>query len=254
MAHMRSENRTFQPYWEGEGIVLYHGDCREVLPRLEVHDLLLTDPPYGIGEAAGRNKSRSKPFGKTLGWVPPTGAIISPDYGDEDWDDEPISPELLDLCLHSAVKRIIFGGQYYDLPPTSCWLVWDKCNTGDFADCEIAWTNLRGANRLLRWRWNGLLKQMPEKRFHPTQKPVSVMKWCVRQYLEKEKKEHAEVLDPFAGSGSTLVAAYRMGVKATGIEQSEKYCRLIVRRLESETPPLPMIRSESRTAQEELFQ
>ena len=209
-----------KPYYESNGITIYHGDAAQVLPFLEPVDLLLTDPPYGIGEAAGKNKSRTK-------------MAIAQDYGDASWDDKPIDSWLLGMAMAKARQSIIFGGNYYSLPPSSCWLVWDKDNgENDFADCELAWTNLKKAVRKLRWRWNGMLQELggnkKEPRWHPTQKPVEVMKWAM---------SHAEcetALDPFMGSGTTLIAAKELGKRAIGIEREEKYCEVAVKRLAQE--------------------
>lgn len=116
------------------------------------------------------------------------------------------------------------------LPPSRCWLVWDKENSGDFADCELAWTNLDKAVRIFRYLWNGMLKEQPEERWHPTQKPLALMKWC----LSQAPKTIGSVLDPFMGVGTTLVAAKAFGLKAIGCEREEKYCKRAVMRLEQE--------------------
>ncbi len=207
-----------KPYYEDKdaGIVIYCGDCREILPQLDKVDLVLTDPPYGIGEAAGKNKSR--------------GLLARPkDYGDADWDNEPIHQDEIDDLINRARHSIIFGGNFYALPASSCWLVWDKDNAGtDFADCELAWTNLPRAVRRLRWRWNGMLQEdmaNKEKRYHPTQKPVPVMSWAI------SLTEAQTILDPFMGSGTTLVAAKLLGRRCIGIEIEEKYCKVAVERL-----------------------
>lgn len=213
------------PYYEQDGITIYHGDCRAVLGSLyegtgQAHrafDLLLTDPPYGIGEAAGRNASRSN-------------IAAAVDYGDAGWDDKP-AHEALGLARSLSKHQIIFGGNYYNLPPSSCWLVWDKENGGnDFADCELAWTNLKKAVRKLTYRWNGMLQQPgrpKEKRQHPTQKPEPVMVWA----LGHAPQDVRTVLDPFMGSGTTLVAAKRLGKTAVGIDLSEAYCEIAAKRL-----------------------
>ena len=222
-----------KPYYEHAGITIYHGDCLRVLEALAPHfgdkpfDLLLTDPPYGIGEARGKNKSRG------------TRRHPAKDFGFSDWDDKPASQELA-LARQSARYQIVFGGNYYDLPPSSCWLVWDKENGGnDFADCELAWTNLRKAVRKLTYRWNGMLQQPgrpKEQRQHPTQKPEAVMVWALTQAPQDVRT----VLDPFMGSGTTLVAAKRLGKSCVGIEREERYCEIAAKRLAQEALPLEM--------------
>lgn len=217
-----------KPYFEDAGITIYHADCMEVLSefmdgRSIRFDLLLTDPPYGIGEAAGKNASRGN-------------IAVAQDYGDADWDDTPAHQELA-LARKICRDQIIFGGNYYDLPPASCWLVWDKDNGGnDFADCELAWTNLKKAVRKITYRWNGMLQQPgrpKEKRVHPTQKPEAVMVWAL-QHAQNVRT----VLDPFMGSGTTLVAAKRLGKAATGIEREERYCEIAAKRLAQGALPM----------------
>lgn len=216
-----------KPYYEENNITIYHGDCREILPQLPPVDLLLTDPPYGIGEAAGKNASRVN--------------LARPrDYGCDSWDDKRIDKDLILLAIGGANSAVVFGGNYYSdiLTPNACWLVFDKDNTGDFADCELAWTNLSGAVRLLTWRWNGFLQQVKEQRWHPTQKPMPLMQWCIERADEKAKIKHETILDPFMGSGTTLLAAKNLGRKAIGIEIEKKYCDIAIKRLAQEVLPL----------------
>lgn len=195
---------------------LFLGDCREILPTLGRVDALVTDPPYGIGEAAGKNVSRSN-------------AALAKDYGVDSWDDIPLDVELVDALRATSHWQVIFGGNYYAMPPTSCWLVWDKLNTGDFADCELAWTNLPKAVRRIQFMWNGMLRAHGEPRGdHPTQKPVGVMKWCIGHLPDPNRT----ILDPFAGSGTTGVAAIQLGRKFIGIEREEKYFDVMCRRIE----------------------
>jgi site-specific DNA-methyltransferase (adenine-specific)/modification methylase len=125
--------------------------------------------------------------------------------------------------------QIIFGGNYYALPPTSCWLVWDKLNGDtDFADCELAWTNMKKAVRRIRFLWNGCVRGNGEKRGdHPTQKPVNVMSWCLAQLPADTRS----VLDPFMGSGTTGVACALAGLSFTGIEREERYFEAACRRI-----------------------
>jgi DNA modification methylase len=206
-----------KPYYDQDGITLYLGDCREILPQLDVKVDLLTDPPYGIGEAAGKNKSRGL-------------LAVSKDFGIDNWDDKPVSQDLIDSLISYSEKAIIFGGNYYKVPPSSCWLIWDKDNGAtDFADCEMAWTNLTIAVRRLKWRWQGMLQEdmaNKEFRYHPTQKPLAVMKWCL-SFL----KDNNAILDPFLGSGTTALAAKILGRKCIGIKIEEKYCKIAVERL-----------------------
>lgn len=208
-----------KPYFEDKGITIYRGDAREILPRLPSADLLLTDPPYGIGEANGKNKSR-------------TNLAAAKDYGSESWDDTPASQWLIDCAREAARHSIIWGGNYYALPPTSCWLVWDKDNSGDFADCELAWTDLPIAVRKFKWRWNGMLQENmahKEPRIYPTQKPIALMKWCIAQ-----AGVVYSLIDPFCGSGSSLRAAKDLGITAIGIDRREQACEIAAKRLSQE--------------------
>lgn len=213
---------------------LYCGDMRDVLPTLGRFDACVSDPPYGIGEAAGKNKSRGK-------------MAPARDYGNDTWDDEPASPAAVSIMRARSRWQIIFGGNYYELPPTPCWLVWDKLNgANDFADCELAWTNLPKAVRRLQWMWNGMLRKGNEPRgFHPTQKPVGVMEWC----LSHLPADVVTVVDPFMGSGTTGVACVKRGLTFTGIEREPRYfdiaCKRIAEacrqpRLALDAPPKPV--------------
>lgn len=208
------------PYYQDAHSTIWLGDCREVIREvIDPVDLMVTDPPYGIGEANGKNKSRSK-------------LAIARDYGADDWDDEPPSDDLISEIRELGRDQIIFGGNFFRLPPASCWLVWDKMNgASDFADAELAWTNLKKAVRLKRYRWAGMLQQHmgdeKETRYHPTQKPVQIMTWAISQCPTPP----TSILDPFMGSGTTLIAAKQLGIRAIGIEREEKYCAAAVRRL-----------------------
>jgi DNA modification methylase len=211
------------PYYESGGITIYHGDAVQVMPFLHPVDLLLTDPPYGIQAATNTGRGNKK-HGKA--------ATFSTAYDAAGWDDKPIEPWMIEMARSKANWQIIFGGNYYALPETSCWLVWDKDNgANDYADCELAWTNLRKAVRRLKWRWAGMLQEHggihKEVRWHPTQKPVEVMKWAMSHAPEGTKT----ILDPFMGSGTTLVAAKELGLQAIGIEREERYCEAAVKRL-----------------------
>ena len=194
---------------------LYQGDCRKLLPMIGKVDAVVTDPPYGIKESAGKNRSRSK-------------LAVAKDYGFASWDDA-TADEAVAMAIECARWSVIFGGNYYHLPPTSCWLIWDKLNTGDFADCEMAWTNLPKAVRRIQFMWNGMLRRERHiERQHPTQKPIDVMKWCIEHIPEPNQT----ILDPFMGSGTTGVACVKLGRKFIGIEIDTKYFDIACKRIE----------------------
>ena len=198
-------------------VQLYLGDCREILPTLGKVDAVVTDPPYGIGESSKNFASRGK--------------LASADkYERSHWDDAPAPAGLIDLARGLSKWQVIFGGNYFDLPPTSCVLVWDKMGpANDFADCELAWTNLPKAVRRIRYLWNGMIrKEKDVEREHPTQKPIEVMRWCI----EKLPKGCETILDPFMGSGTTGVAAVKLGRRFIGIEIEPKYFDIACRRIE----------------------
>jgi DNA modification methylase len=195
---------------------LYLGDCRDIIPTLPKVDAVVTDPPYGIGESAGKNKSR-------------TNLATAKDYGDDAWDNIPIDAELMSMVRAAGRWNVIFGGNYYPAPAAKCWLVWDKVNgDNDFADAEMAWTNLPKAVRLLRYMWNGMLREKGAQRGdHPTQKPLAVMEWCIGHIPQPCET----IIDPFMGSGTTGVAALKLGKDFIGIEREERYFEAACRRL-----------------------
>ncbi len=217
---------------------LYLGDCREILPTLGNVDAVVTDPPYGIGEAAGKNASRGK-------------LAVSKDYGNDEWDNEPVPADLMASVRSAGRHAIIFGGNYYDCPAASCWLVWDKENgASDFADCELAWTNLPKAVRRIKFMWNGMLRAGGEARGdHPTQKPIGVMRWA----LGHLPAEAMSILDPFMGSGTTGVACVHMGKQFTGIERETKYFDAACRRIEEAYKQPRLFKEEITSAKQEAF-
>ena len=191
-----------KPYYESGGITIYHGDCRELLGGDLRADLLLTDPPYGIGLAANPFRQRFVPSA---------------------WDDAPVDSALLLAWIERATKAIVWGGNYFALPAHQRFLVWDKVQPENFSSamCEQAWTNIGGPAKLWRDR------VVAYHRDHPTQKPLELMQWCLG-FAE------GSVLDPFAGSGTTLVAAKNLGRRAIGIEIEERYCEIAAERLSQE--------------------
>jgi len=197
------------------------GDCLQVMPGLGRFDACVTDPPYGIGMDGGK-------VGKS-------------EYAKKGWDSQAIDAAPL---LAANVPMIMWGGNYFNVPPSDRWLVWDKKNDPTtFADCELAWTNIPGAVRVFRWLWSGPYQQVREKRWHPTQKPVALMEWCLG-FLPDAKT----ILDPFMGSGTTLVACQRMGRQGTGIELDPDYFEIACRRVDEAARQPDLLIPETRTA------
>lgn len=195
----------------------------EILPTLSKVDAVITDPPYGINEAAGKNKSR-------------TVMAVATDYGNDSWDSAAPTTELIELVLAAGRWKALFGGNYFGLPASSCWLVWDKLNgDNDFADCELCWTNWPKAVRRMQWRWHGMIRQGNETREHPTQKPLQVMAWVIDLCPKADS-----IVDPFMGSGTTGVAAQSRGKSFIGIEREPKYFDIACRRIEDAQRQVPM--------------
>jgi DNA modification methylase len=151
------------------------------------------------------------------------------------------------IATLDAKVEIIWGGNYYSsfLPNSSCWIVWDKQNTGNFADCELAWTNQKTAVRKFQHMWNGMVKasEHGEKRVHPTQKPVALADWCIEQY----GKECNTVLDLFGGSGFTLISCENKNKAAFIMEFSESYVDVIVNRWQNYTGKQATLESTGET-------
>lgn len=198
----------FAPYYQDEAVTIYNADCRKVLPFLERFDLLLTDPPYGIGEDGGRFRDRKG-----------GGHRVLPKGG---WDAERPQPHVLHTAMAAAEECVVWGGNYFaDLFPASRgWLYWDKKMGGDFSDGELAYTSRDAVLKSFSYC------NKEHGKVHPTQKPLALMRWCLSLVPDA-----ATVLDPFMGSGTTLVAAKLEGRRAVGIEISEKYCEAAANRL-----------------------
>jgi DNA modification methylase len=194
------------PYFSSGGVTIYHGDSRDILPGLEPgFDALVTDPPYGIGFAAEPTK-----------WQRLAGAQ------GETWDDA--RPDFIVWALRFAPVQIVWGGNFFELPVSRGWLVWVKPDAPpSMSTVELAWTNL---DRCAQHVTHSISATNPERVGHPTQKPLAVMKWTLAQLPGARR-----LVDPFMGSGTTLVAARDMGLEAVGIELEERYCELAAKRL-----------------------
>lgn len=178
---------SIAPYYDQNGITIYHGDCREVLPTLPKVDLVLTDPPYGIFACGGKWGHKA----------------------DLQWDKHPA--DNIDAVIAAGNDAVIWGGNYFALPPSRGWLVWYKRDSVESAaDVELAWTSVDMNARLID---QTIAATNAERCGHPTQKPLRVMRWCLKFFPDAQT-----ILDPFMGSGTTLVAAKQLGRRAIGIE------------------------------------
>lgn len=209
--------------------ILYLGDCAAVLPDCDSTAALVSDPPYGIktDTARSRRSKRVSKGGMPVNWEP---------YKPVAGDDRPFDP----APLLRFQQVILWGANHYcdRLPGSPHWLIWDKregTTPDDNADCEIAWSNLRGPARVFRHLWRGLCRKGEENiaagrdawRLHPTQKPIALMSWCIEQ-----AKMPDTVIDPYMGSGSTGVAAVRLGKRFIGMEIDEGYFCIACKRIE----------------------
>jgi site-specific DNA-methyltransferase (adenine-specific) len=207
-------------YYESGGITIYHGDCREIVPSLGFGGVVLADPQYGIGHPTDYASRRRGALAACKDYLPVRG------------DDGPFDPRWL---LNIGVARILWGANHYAsrLPDSGGWLVWDKERPDDLdqATCELAWTDCIKGVRRFRHLWNGMMRASEKAPLqHPTQKPVALMRWC----LSFPWTPAGDVLDPYMGSGTTLVAAKDCNRRAIGIEIEERYCEIAARRLDQE--------------------
>jgi len=185
------------------------GDCLKVMPLLGKVDAVVTDPPYGIGTGK-----------KAVG----SGGKL---WGEQTWDLKTVEG-LESAILALNVPSIVWGGNYYNFPPARCFLSWDKCQPAEWystAHFELAWTNLdRNAQRFFM---SQVVAHSGMDKAHPSQKPVALMEWCLG-FLPDAKT----ILDPFMGSGTTLVACQRMGRHGTGIELDPDYFAIACKRVD----------------------
>lgn len=192
-------------------------DCMEYMRSLpdNAFDIAICDPPYGIG--ADKNQIQKVRNQKIQGHA----KALWKDYGDSIWDSSAPDVVFFDELRRVSRNQIIWGANHFisRIPLDSpCWIVWDKKNgENDFADCELAWTSFHTAVRRFKYRWAGMLQENmgnKEERIHPTQKPVALYPWLLKNYA----KQGDTIFDPMAGSQSSRIAAYKMGFDFTGCE------------------------------------
>jgi len=213
----------------------YFDDCVRGMKKYpdQYFDLAIPDPPYGIKESAHRARSRTK-LAKTRC------------YGTAVWDLEVPGVDYWDELFRVSKHQVVWGGNYFleYLGPTRCMLIWRKLTTGNFADCELAWTSFDTSVREFTFMWNGMLqgrsmtkghlaqnrKQYNEERIHPTQKPVELYKWVLKNYAKPGDK----ILDTHSGSLSLGIACYRMGFDLVAFENNRQHYDDAIKRLNNE--------------------
>lgn len=215
------------------GATLYLGDCREILPTLGKIDAVVTDPPYGLGEKWTGGKANTKAKwklndgGSQMGWDADVSAALP-------------------AALAAAPEAIVWGGNYYDLPPRRGWLIWDKI-VREFTSghVEMAWTTIDQPTRAFNYAHAQLAS---EGKYHPTQKPLPLMVWCLGHLPNA-----STILDPFMGSGTTGVAAVKLGRKFIGIEVEPKYFDIACRRIQAAVDAPDLFVEQPKPATQEAF-
>jgi len=218
-------------------------DCLEVMTEMPEGcvDAVVTDPPYGCSVVRGNGR---------LGSNTSRAGIPGRVYAEVIGDDRPFVP----TPWLSFPEVVLWGANWFcsRLPDASRWLVWDKRDgtaSNNMADCELAWTNLPGPVRIFSHRWMGMIRaseKLRTDRVHPTQKPLALMEWCLSFVAS------SLVLDPFCGSGTTCVAAKKLGRRYIGIDISEDYCRIARARIAA--TPKPLFPPEPAETQAGLFE
>lgn len=213
-------------------LTITNEDNMELMSRYpdKYFDLAIVDPPYGIGEDGAKNHSRGKNAKPTM-------------YTSKTWDRLHASKDYFIELKRVSKNQIIWGANHFieNIPNanSSCWIVWDKDNTGDFSDCELALTTFKTAVRKFEFRWNGMLQgdmKNKEQRIHPTQKPAALYKWLLSNYA----KEGDKILDTHLGSGSIAIACHDYGFDLTACELDKEYFDKAMQRINNHTAQIKM--------------
>lgn len=192
---------------------LHLGDCIEFMRTLpdKYFDLCLTDPPYGMNSHNMRN---------AVGFM------------NVDWDSSPASDTQINESIRVSQNQIIWGGNYFNLLPSRCFLIWDKGETmygRSWAECEMAWTNFDKVARIFKTGTR-------EEKEHPTQKPLTLMRWCIESYSNIGDT----IFDPFMGSGTTGVACMQLGRNFVGYEIDHNYFKIAEKRIKQASLQEPL--------------
>ena len=216
-----------------DGVTCILGDFREVLPTLGKVDAVVTDPPFGLGKLWSKGGDGIWP-------------LRDSDMMDGGWDSQ--------TCdavggLPALGPTIIWGGNYYALPPKRGWLIWDKMQDFSTGAAEMAWTNLDQPIRLYRLsRVQAYCEPHAETRSHPAQKPLRLMTWCL-EFVSDART----IFDPFMGSGTTGVAAVKLGRRFIGIEIEPKYFDIACRRISEALKQPDLFIEKPKPAKQEAF-
>lgn len=209
---------------------IFNTDCLAAMREMpdKCFELAIVDPPYGIGEDGLSNHSR--------------GTLAKPTkYKPKSWDRKTPESIFFNELERVSVNSIIWGANHFGyMKPSPCWIVWDKQNgPNDFADCELAYTTFKTSARIFEFCWSGMRQgdmKNKEKRIHPTQKPVALYKWLLKNYA----KPGDRILDTHLGSGSSRIAAYDMGFDFVGYELDAEYFEASDRRFKNHISNLQM--------------
>jgi len=213
-------------------INIYNQDCFEAMKEMSDNqfDLAIVDPPYGInitkqslGEGGGLYRKPKK-------------------YKRGNWDVNTPNKDYWSQLFRVSKNQIVWGGNYFDLPPTPCYLFWDKNNGGsDFADGELAWTSFKSPVRKFKYTWSGFIQDkktgVREERIHPTQKPEGLYRWLLMNYA----KEGDKILDTHLGSGSIAIACHNLGYDLEGYELDKEYYDNALKRIKEHQSQLRLI-------------
>ena len=202
-------------------------DNIELMARYEDNyfDLAIVDPPYGISIHKMNYTQSTK------------GGVAKRNHYSNltDWDKKAPTTEYFNELMRVSKNQIIWGGNYFILPLTKSWIIWDKKTqakySNDFAECELAWTSYNKPARIFRWLWSGMMQQNmkdKQKRIHPTEKPLKLYEWLLMNYAKAGDK----ILDTHLGSGSIAIACHNLGYDLTACELDKEYYNAAIKRIE----------------------
>ena len=198
-----------------ENIQLINGDSLQAIKGYADNhfDIAIVDPPYGIGYAKRKSKTKDSKI----------------QYTPKDWDNEVPTQDYFNQLFRVSKNQIIFGGNYFELPPSRCFIIWDKCQPEglDQAMCEFAWCSFDKSAKIYKTS----VQQMQFTRIHPTQKPVKLYKWLLSNYTS----ENDLILDTHLGSGSIAIACHELHRRLVGYEIDKEYYEAACKRFERET-------------------